>query len=169
MRSCDVPPLEDLPDKSPADETAHGAQANPGQSELERFWETVRRIPRYVLLMTNLMRDPRVPLSAKAKLSLGGAYTISPIDLVPGVIPVAGQLDDLLVLLLTLRHVVRSTDARLIAEHLERAGVRHEDLDHDLRVTKDTAVWLASRGVRAAGRVTVKSLGRLRSFWESRR
>jgi hypothetical protein len=79
------------------------------------------------------------------------------------------QLDDLLVLLLTLRHVVRSTDAKLITEHLERAGVSQEDLDNDLRVTKDTAIWLASQGVRAAGRVTAKGLGRLRSFWGSRR
>lgn len=166
MRSA---PREDPLDKIPADDSSQGTQASPDQSQLERFWDTVRRIPRYVLLVTNLMRDPRVPLSAKAKLSLGGAYTISPIDLVPGIIPVAGQLDDLLVLLLTLRHVVRSTDAKLITEHLERAGVSQEDLDNDLRVTKDTAIWLASQGARAAGRVTAKGLGRLRSFWESRR
>ena len=169
MRSRDVPTLDDLPDDSQADETAQGTQASPDQSQLERFWETVRHIPRYVLLVTNLMRDPHVPLSAKAKLGLGGAYTVSPFDLVPGIIPVAGQLDDLLVLLLTLRHVVRSTDAKLIANHLERAGVSREDLDNDLRVTKDTAVWLASQGARAAGRVTAKGWDRLRSFWESRR
>src|SRR5262245_55009121 len=70
---------------------------------LERFWIALKRVPKYLKLAANLMRDDEVPAHAKALLAAGGAYTISPIDLVPGIIPVAGQLDDLIVLLLSIR------------------------------------------------------------------
>lgn len=139
------------------------------EPQLEQFWETVRRIPRYAVLVTTLMRDSRVPVTAKAKLGLGGAYTVSPIDLVPGIIPVAGQLDDLVVLLVTLRHVVRSCDCEVAAEHLERAGLTLDDFDRDLQVTKETAVWLAGKGIRAAGHITARGVKRLRAFWTSLR
>lgn len=149
-------------------ETGETLQRDP-EPQLEQFWETVRRIPRYVVLVTNLMRDSRVPVKAKAKLGLGSAYTVSPIDLVPGIIPVAGQLDDLVVLLVTLRHVVRSCDSEVAAEHLGRAGLTLDDFDRDLRVTRDTAVWLAGKGVRAAGKLTAQGVKRLRALWTSMR
>ena len=50
-----------------------------------------------------MLRDDRVPVEARSALVAGGAYVISPIDLIPGFIPMLGQLDDLLVALLGLR------------------------------------------------------------------
>jgi len=44
--------------------------------------------------------DPRVPLRLKALLPAALLYLILPIDLVPDFIPLAGRLDDLLVLAL---------------------------------------------------------------------
>jgi len=152
-----------------AGEEARQTPQRGSEPQLEQFWETVRRIPRYVVLATNLMRDSRIPVTAKAKLGIGGAYTVSPIDLVPGIIPVAGQLDDLVVLLVTLRHVVRSCDSEVAAEHLQRAGLSLNDFDHDLRVTRDTAVWFAKKGVRIAGKLTTRGVQRLRAFWTSMR
>lgn len=43
-------------------------------------------------------RDPRVPWQAKAVAFLVVAYALSPIDLIPDVIPVLGYLDDLIIL-----------------------------------------------------------------------
>src|SRR5262245_48389218 len=85
---------------------------------MERFWAAVRRLPRYVFLGTNLVRDDRVPLRVKAALAVGGAYVISPIDLVPGIIPVAGQLDDLVVLLIALRTAIRACPPGVAEEQL---------------------------------------------------
>ena len=82
-----------------------GPNVNP---VMDRFWTAVRRIPRYVFLGTNLVRDDRVPARVKATIAVGGVYVVSPIDLVPGIIPVAGQLDDLVVLLLALRTAIRA-------------------------------------------------------------
>ncbi len=41
-----------------------------------------------------LLRDPRVPLTAKAMLAVVVAYLAMPFDLIPDFIPVVGQMDD---------------------------------------------------------------------------
>src|SRR3712207_5606231 len=85
-----------------------GGSAPPGggddtaAADTERLKGAVRRLPRYLRLTWNLARDERVPRGAKAFLVVGGAYALSPIDLIPGIIPVAGQIDDVLVLLVAL-------------------------------------------------------------------
>ena len=43
-------------------------------------------------------RDPRVPLAAKLVVVFVVAYALSPIDLIPDLIPVLGYLDDMLLL-----------------------------------------------------------------------
>src|SRR3712207_6363690 len=100
---------------------------------MERFWAAVRRIPRYVFLGTHLVRDDRVPKKVKATIAVGGAYVISPIDLVPGLIPVAGQLDDLVVLLVALRRALKSCPPEVADENLKRAGLTMDDFDTDLK------------------------------------
>lgn len=43
-----------------------------------------------------LARDPRTPWYAKAVALVVAAYALSPIDLIPDVIPVLGYLDDVI-------------------------------------------------------------------------
>jgi uncharacterized membrane protein YkvA (DUF1232 family) len=74
-------------------------------------------VPDCVVLVRRLLRDPRVPRRRKLVLVLLAAYLASPIDLVPDFIPVAGQLDDVLVLALALRLVLRSGGGGLLREH----------------------------------------------------
>ncbi len=73
-------------------------------------------VPDCVLLVTRLARDPRVPRRRKLLLVGAVAYLASPLDLVPDFIPVAGQLDDAVVVGLVLRHVVRAGGEPLIRE-----------------------------------------------------
>jgi uncharacterized membrane protein YkvA (DUF1232 family) len=74
-------------------------------------------IPDCIVLVRRLLGDPAVPRASK--LLLGGlvAYLASPIDLVPDFIPVAGQLDDALVVALVLRAVLRRSGAGKLREH----------------------------------------------------
>jgi uncharacterized membrane protein YkvA (DUF1232 family) len=129
----------------------------------DRFWIAVRRLPRYARLAIQLGRDERVPKRTKALLVLGGAYTISPVDLIPGIIPIAGQVDDVLVLLLTLRQTVRACPPEVAAEHLERSGLTLANFDEDLAAARDTARWLAEKGWRAGNRIAREGSQRLRS------
>jgi uncharacterized membrane protein YkvA (DUF1232 family) len=60
-------------------------------------------IPDCIVLVHRLLRDPRVPRWRKVVLALVLAYLLMPIDLVPDFIPVAGQLDDAILVALALR------------------------------------------------------------------
>ena len=68
------------------------------------------------MLVARLARDPRVPRRRKLLLLALAAYLASPLDLVPDFIPVAGQLDDALVVGLVLRRFVRAGGEPLIRE-----------------------------------------------------
>lgn len=76
-----------------------------------------RTIPDLIALCRGLMRDPRVPTGSK--LLLGGAlvWIASPIDLVPEFIPVLGPLDDVIVVGLVLRHLVKRAGVEVVREH----------------------------------------------------
>ena len=135
--------------------------ASAAAADTERLKGAVRRLPRYLRLTWNLARDDRVPGRAKTFLVVGGAYTLSPIDLIPGIIPVAGQIDDVIVLLVALRQAIDACPEPVAAEHLARVRLLLSDLDEDLAAAGATAKRLAARGLRAGGRVAMKGARRL--------
>ena len=79
--------------------------------------DMARFIPDCVVLVSRLLRDPRVPRRHKLILGALVGYLALPFDLVPDFIPVAGHLDDVLVVALTLRAVLKGTRGDLLREH----------------------------------------------------
>jgi uncharacterized membrane protein YkvA (DUF1232 family) len=73
-------------------------------------------IPDCIVLVNRLARDARVPRRRKLLLVLLVGYLALPFDLVPDFIPIAGQLDDAIIVALVLRSFVRSGDRDLIRE-----------------------------------------------------
>jgi uncharacterized membrane protein YkvA (DUF1232 family) len=73
-------------------------------------------IPDCLVLMQRLLCDPRVHRRRKAVLVVLVAYLSLPIDLVPDFLPVAGQLDDAVLLALALRVLARGANAEMIRE-----------------------------------------------------
>jgi uncharacterized membrane protein YkvA (DUF1232 family) len=74
-------------------------------------------VPDCVVLVRRLLGDPRVPRPTKLLLGLLVLYLALPLDLVPDFIPVAGQLDDAILLALALRRLVRRAGTGVIREH----------------------------------------------------
>ncbi len=129
-------------------------QRNP----VARLGETLGRLPRYLVLARALGGDPSVPRWRKAALAAGIVYLASPIDLVPGLIPVAGQLDDLAAVLLGLRVALQGCAPEARAAHLARAGLAEEDIGRDLSIVRGAAGWLARRAGSAAATVARASV-----------
>jgi len=74
-------------------------------------------IPDCVVLFRRLLRDPRVPRRRKLLLAALIGYLAMPFDLIPDFIPVVGQLDDAVAVVLALRLLVRGGNEYLIREH----------------------------------------------------
>ena len=81
-------------------------QALPARAKLRLAWR--------------LLRDRRMPLLVKAVIPALVAYLLMPLDIIPDFIPVIGQLDDLLLIALTVGLVVRFTPVELLEEHIRR-------------------------------------------------
>jgi uncharacterized membrane protein YkvA (DUF1232 family) len=76
-----------------------------------------RFVPDCVVLFRRLLADPRVEWWRKAVLVGAIVYLASPIDIIPDFIPVAGQIDDVIIVALALRVVLRGSGPSLLAEH----------------------------------------------------
>jgi uncharacterized membrane protein YkvA (DUF1232 family) len=68
------------------------------------------------VLVARLGRDPRVPRRRKFLLLGLAGYLALPFDLVPDFSPVAGRLDEAIIVALVLRHFVRAGGEPLIRE-----------------------------------------------------
>ena len=85
-----------------------------GRRDEARAFATL--IPDCIVLVTRLARDPRVPRRRKLLLTALVAYLALPFDLVPDFIPVAGQLDDAIIVALVLRHFIRAGGEPMMRE-----------------------------------------------------
>jgi uncharacterized membrane protein YkvA (DUF1232 family) len=79
--------------------------------------DVARFIPDCIVLVRRLLGDPRVHRRHKLLLGAVVGYLALPFDLVPDFIPVAGQLDDALVVVLALRVLLRGSGTQLLWEH----------------------------------------------------
>jgi uncharacterized membrane protein YkvA (DUF1232 family) len=74
-------------------------------------------VPDCVVLFKRLLGDGRVSRPRKLLVAALVAYLAIPLDLVPDFIPVAGQLDDAILVLIVLRTVLRGAGPGLVREH----------------------------------------------------
>lgn len=123
----------------------------------------IMRLPAYTRLALALAREPALRWLHKAMLLGGAAYVVSPIDLIPGFIPVLGQLDDLTVALWSLRAALRAAPPEVAVHHLTVNGLTWEMLDEDLARIGRSGRLLTRVGVQVGQRVA-QGLGR--KLWD---
>ena len=72
-----------------------------------------RTVPDKLALVRRIAADPTTPRRHRWLLLALAVYLASPIDLIPDFIPVLGQLDDALAVVLVLRVVQKGAQARM--------------------------------------------------------
>ena len=84
--------------------------------------DAVLLMPNIVKLVGRLLKDPRVPRRAKITLGLAAAYTLSPIDLIPEVIPVIGWADDVIIVMFAIDSLIDRAGPEVVEEHWDGPG-----------------------------------------------
>lgn len=92
-----------------------------------RPWDIVRfvkHLPHFVTLFFRLLGDSRVPWFPKAILISAAIYAISPLDFIPDMIPVIGELDDLALFAAACRIFIQGCPKHVVDEHVARIDPR---------------------------------------------
>jgi uncharacterized membrane protein YkvA (DUF1232 family) len=79
--------------------------------------EAKRFVPDVARLVRRLAGDASLPRGVRRRLAFLVAYLAFPVDLVPDVVPVLGYADDVVVIALVLRSVVRHAGAAAVERH----------------------------------------------------
>lgn len=95
-------------------------------------------IPDLSVLLGRMLLDNRLSPPLRALLGAVLVYVLSPVDFVPDPIPVAGAIDDLSLILLTLSELQRHGQAGLMQEHWSGEG-------EPLRIVRDGLQFLRKR------------------------
>lgn len=120
------------------------------------IFSVIGKLPQYSKLLVRLYKSGGIRRRHKVLLSMGIAYSLSPIELIPGIIPVAGQLDNLLVMLRCLEKVIEGTDVKITGKYLEESGISIEEIKEDIRITRGT--------LKAIGRGAAKIVSNTAKF-----
>ena len=83
--------------------------------------QQVRKLKKETYAIYLACKDSRVPWYARALAAVVVAYALSPIDLIPDIIPVIGYLDDLILVPLGIALVLRMIPPDVLAECREKA------------------------------------------------
>lgn len=100
------------------------------------FLPIASRAPIYSRLIVELVVDGRVPWARKAILGLAAAYIVSPIDLVPDVIPFISRVDDVMVTIIALDLFLEGVPRELMIEKMYTLGIDGRELERDMEAAR---------------------------------
>lgn len=84
----------------------------------QRLLLSLVHLPNFFKLFWRLFKDRRVGLTPKLLLLVLVAYVVTPVDLLPDLVPGLGQLDDLLLVFLGLKGFIRLCPPDVVREHV---------------------------------------------------
>jgi len=93
------------------------AAAKPVTGHKRTVVDAVRELPNFLRLLYGLITDSRVELLDKLLVAGAVAYVLIPEDVFPDFIPLIGEVDDVFVLVLAIRQLMKSAGREIILEH----------------------------------------------------
>lgn len=82
-----------------------------------------REVWQQARLVYALLRDPEVPFYLKLLPFTAVLYLLFPLDIIPDIAPVVGQLDDLTVLLVGAKLFIDLAPPHLVAQHMDQIRI----------------------------------------------
>ncbi len=111
-----------------------------------RRWAKQLKIEIYALYLASC--DPRTPFVARLVAGLVVAYAVSPIDLIPDVVPVLGYLDDVILVPLGIMLAVRLIPSEVLAScRTVAAATPQTRLSSRVGIAIVVTLWIAVLGV----------------------
>jgi uncharacterized membrane protein YkvA (DUF1232 family) len=111
----------------------------------------IAELPRFLALLWGLMTDARVAVLDKVLVAGAIAYILTPLDMMPDFIPFMGEVDDIYLLILALRRLLRNAGRTVLLSHWTGDPAQLRDLN--LRQTLLSAAFFLPRRVRRRLRV----------------
>lgn len=120
--------------------------SGPRRGARRTVFRAISQLPHYLRLLVGLMRDGRVSAGDKILVAGAIAYILSPLDLIPDMIPFLGQVDDIFLLVTALQRLIAHAGRRVVREHWH--GDRSELRDLNLKATLAAAAFLLPGRIR---------------------
>lgn len=87
------------------------------RAPMQGLIKTISRIPDYARLVLGLLWDSRVKLTDRLLVGASVVYLISPMDILPDVFPILGQIDDLFFLVFSLTRLFERAERSVVLSH----------------------------------------------------
>lgn len=114
---------------------------------IQSLKEWARELKREGTALYLAAKDPETPWAAKVLTWLVAAYALSPIDLIPDFIPILGYLDDLILIPIGVRLVLKMIPPSVMARAREEAARLDERPKSLAGTMMIVMVWVAALGL----------------------
>jgi uncharacterized membrane protein YkvA (DUF1232 family) len=102
----------------------------------------LRALPEFIRMVARLVRDPLLPRRVKVILAAAIVYLLSPLDLLPDLVPVLGYLDDVVIGAVAVDGILSHVDRALVLRYWPGSP---DALEKIARVARLLSVWLPRR------------------------
>lgn len=99
------------------DRDRYNSPSRPRSGAKRTVLSSIRNLPSYLKLLVGLMSDSTVSRLDRLLVVAAIAYIVSPIDLIPDVIPFLGQVDDVYLLVLAIQRLIKRAGRRTILRY----------------------------------------------------
>ncbi len=137
-----------------ADRKAASGGEKPRTGAKRLVTDTISQLPNFLRLLYGLITDSRV--NGVDKLLVGGAiaYILMPLDMMPDFIPFFGEVDDVFVLVMSLKRLIANAGRAVALDHWngEPESLDSLNLQHTLMAAAFFLPRRVRRRLRAIGR-----------------
>jgi uncharacterized membrane protein YkvA (DUF1232 family) len=114
----------------------------------------ISELPRFLKLLWGLITDNRVQMIDKLLVAGAIGYIVMPIDLIPDFIPFLGEVDDIYLLLLSIRRLIENAGRTVVMSHWtgDAASLRNLNIQQALLAAAFFLPRRIRRRLRVMGR-----------------